>query len=78
MDRNAVEAMSRIAQILVTIRGMASLCERPIHKMIKEQIGDCHEIMAVYCDTSPFKLMSGRVEEIMENHDYVKNLQEMV
>ena len=78
MDRNAVEAMSRIAQILVTIKGMVASCDKPLYRMINEQLGDCHEIMAVYCDTSPFRLMSGRVEEIMENHEYMKNLQEMV
>ena len=78
MDRNAVEAMSRIAQILVTIKGMAASCDRPLYRMINEQIGDCHEIMATYCDCSPFKLMGGRVDEIMENHEYMKGLQEMV
>lgn len=78
MDRNAVEAMSRIAQILVTVKGMAASCERPLYRMIKEQLGDCQEIMANYCDTSPFKLMSGQVDEIMENHEYMKGLQETV
>jgi len=39
--------------------------------MINEQLGDCHEIMAIYCDAAPVKLMSGRVEEIMENHEYM-------
>lgn len=67
MDRNTVETMSKIAQILVTVKGMANSCDQPLRWMIREQIGDCQEIMAKYCDTSPFKLMSGRVDEIMEN-----------
>lgn len=76
MDRKAVEAMCQIAQILVTIKGMASSCERPLQRLIKEQIGDCHEIMARYCDSAPIKLMSGQVDEIMDNHHHVKRLKE--
>jgi hypothetical protein len=67
MDRNAVDAMSQVAQILVTIKGMVSECDQKTYRMVKEQLGDCHEIMARYCDTSPLKLMSGQVEQIMEN-----------
>lgn len=67
MDRNAVEAMSQVAQILVTIKGMVSICDRKTYRMVNEQLGDCHEIMARYCDAAPVKLMSGQVDEIMEN-----------
>jgi len=31
MDRNAVEVMSRIAQILVTIKGMAASCDKTLY-----------------------------------------------
>lgn len=76
MERKAVEAMCQIAQILVTVKGMAASCDRPLQRMIKEQLGNCQEIMANYCDSSPFKLMTGMVDEIMENHEYVKSLQQ--
>jgi hypothetical protein len=78
MDRNAVKAMSQVAQILVTIKGMAASCDPPLQRMIKEQIGDCQSIMALYCDCSPYRLISGQVDEIMENHEYMKGLQETV
>lgn len=78
MDRNAVEAMSRIAQILVTIKGMVASCDPLLQTMIKEQIGYCQSIMALYCDCSPYRLIGGKVDEIMENHEYMKSLQETV
>jgi hypothetical protein len=78
MDRNAVEAMSQVAQILVTIKGIAAHCDLPLQRMIKEQIGDCQSIMALYCDCSPYRLMGGEIDEIMKNYEYMKGLQETV
>ena len=78
MDRHADEAMSQIAQILVTIKGMAASCDLPLQRMIKEQLGNCHEIMAIYCDCSPYRLMGGEIDEIMKNYEYTKDLQETV
>jgi hypothetical protein len=67
MDRNAVEAMCKVAHILVTIKGMVAMCDKPLYRMVNEQLGDCHEIMAKYCDSSPQRLMTGQVDVIMEN-----------
>jgi hypothetical protein len=77
MDPKAVEVMCRVAHNLVTIKGMVCR-DNEIYRAVREQIGDCLEIMALYCDAAPVKLMSGQSEEIMENHDYMKNLPEMV
>lgn len=73
MDQNAVEVMCQVAQALATLKGIARSLDDRSYRIAREQIGNCLEDMAKYCDTSPFKLMSGQVEEIMGNYSATRN-----
>lgn len=76
MDQKAVEVMCVVSQNLVTIRGVArSLLEKSEYAIIREQIGNCLEEMAKYCDASPMKLIGGDIEGIMANFEWEKSLQ---
>jgi hypothetical protein len=77
MDRNAVEVMCRVAQALATVKGIARSMDDGSYRIAREQIGNCLEEMAKYCDTSPLRLMGGDVESIMRNYEHWEiNLQE--
>jgi hypothetical protein len=68
--------MCRVAQNLVTVRGVVrSMCEKSEYEIVREQIGNCLEEMAKYCDASPNRLMGGDVEAIMANFEWEKSLQ---
>lgn len=74
MDRNAVEVMCCIAQSLATVKGIArSSLKEGEYRIVREQIGNCLEEMAKYCDTSPWRLMGGDVEGIMANFEWESN-----
>lgn len=64
-----VRAMSKVAQKISLAKNEVanSLKESdPVTYMkIRELLNDCQEIMAIHCDTSPIKLISGRVDEIV-------------
>ena len=71
MERESVVCMSRVAGLLARIKGKVAEHLGPesleAYKEIRDLIGDCQEILAVHCDTAPIRLISGRVEEIMDN-----------
>ena len=71
MDIETVKVMSHIAQKLAGVKSLVSTFireENPnAYMQIREEINDCQALMAVFCDTSPIRLISGQVDEIMEN-----------
>jgi enoyl-[acyl-carrier-protein] reductase (NADH) len=71
MNREEVEACSRIAQKLAMAKQSASIHlreENPAaYEEIRNLLGDCQEELAIMCDCAPIKLISGQVDEIMKN-----------
>lgn len=72
---DTIEAMSKVARKLADLKvilGDALADSHPVKYMeIRELINDCQEIMAIHCDCSPIKLITGNVEEI-NNYDKKK------
>lgn len=67
--KDAVECMSRVSgKIAMAKRVAARLMESDPegYREIREYLNDCQEMMAVFCDCAPIKLIAGRVDEIME------------
>jgi len=77
MERDAVETMAKVAQkIAHAKKAVASLlatdmCGPAAYLSIRKLLDDCQELMAVYCDTAPIRLIDGQVDEIMENKNNV-------
>jgi len=71
MNREEVEACSRIAQKLATAKQSASIHLREenlaAYEEIRNILGDCQQELAIMCDCAPIKLISGQVEDIMGN-----------
>ena len=71
MDRETVEAMSRVAAILARVKGLVATHVRPdkpeAYMKIRDLLGDCQEILAKHCDCAPIRLIAGHVDDIMEN-----------
>lgn len=67
-SKEIVEVMSSLAQkIALAKKEVANALSdtQPLTYMnIRELLNDCQEIMAIHCDTSPFKLISGKLDEI--------------
>mgnify|MGYP003346693192 CR=1 FL=1 len=70
MDRKTVETMSRVAGILAKVKTIIS-AEPQLYLEIRNLLNDCQEIMALHCDCAPIRLISGQVDEIMENANAV-------
>lgn len=70
--------MCNVAQALITVRGIVrSQEDKGAYGIVREQIGNCLEEMAKYCDTAPSRLIGGDVEGIMRNYSHWEiNLQE--
>lgn len=71
MNREEVEACSRIAQKLAMAKQSASIHLREenlaAYEEIRNILGDCQQELAIMCDCAPIKLISGQVEDIMGN-----------
>jgi hypothetical protein len=71
MNREEVEACSRVAQKLAIAKQSASMHLREENRAAYEEIsnllGDCQEELAKMCDCAPIKLISGQVDDIMKN-----------
>lgn len=74
MDRETVECMSRVAALLAKAKGVVAehLKQDNIkaYTEIRNLLGDCQAILALHCDAAPIRLISGQVDEIMENLEY--------
>lgn len=68
LDRKTVETMSAVAQKIAEakreVANALSETQPLTYNKIREMLNDCQEIMAIHCDTSPFKLICGRLDEI--------------
>ncbi len=71
MNREEVEACSRVAQKLAMAKQSASMHlreeNRAAYEEIRENLNDCQEELARICDCAPIKLISGQIDEIMKN-----------
>lgn len=74
MDRETVEAMSRVAQILAVCKQSASIHLREsnlaAYEEIRNLLRDCQDILVGACDCAPIKLISGQVDEIVGNLEF--------
>ncbi len=74
MERETVEAMCRVAQILAVCKQSASIHLRndnpAAYEEMRNLLGDCQEILAVACDCAPIKLIAGMVDEIVGNLEF--------
>lgn len=71
VDREVVEIFSKISQKLTNARVELGklLAENEPEQYFKfrEIIFDCEDMMALYCDCAPIKLIAGQVDDIIKN-----------
>lgn len=75
VDREVVELLSKVCQKLSTAKLNLSELSN-LNKIspddyfkIRNIIYDCYELMAVYCDCAPIRLIAGQVDDIMKNFE---------
>lgn len=75
MDRSVVECMCKVAGLIAQVKGKVAKHLRPenleAYMKIRDLLNDCQELMAIHCDCAPIRLISGQVDEIMENLEKV-------
>jgi hypothetical protein len=70
VDREVVEIMSKVCEKLSQARvNLGNLLKDQPEDYFKfrEEIFDCEELMAKYCDCAPIRLIAGQVDDIMSN-----------
>jgi hypothetical protein len=76
MNEEVVEIFISIAQKLSFAKGHISelLDSNPeIYLKVREELADCQELMAKFCDCAPIKLIAGQRDDILENY-HSKNI----
>lgn len=71
MNMEVVETFCKIAQKLSSAKKHLSILAEnyPVEYFkVREELFDCQELMALFCDCAPIKLIAGRVDDIMENY----------
>lgn len=77
MERDTVELLSRLAQKIASMKVHLGILQEnsPTEYMqVREHMNDCQEMMAIYCDCAPIKLIAGQVDDILENYNYMKSV----
>jgi hypothetical protein len=72
MERKAVEVMSEVCRKLAFAKvefAQLSKNDPETYFKFREIIHDCEEMMAVYCDCAPVRLVNGQIDEIMSNQE---------
>lgn len=70
MDRIAVEVMSKVCQKLAIAKTefyQFAKSNPENYMKLRDILHDCEELMAIYCDCAPIKLINGQINEIIEN-----------
>jgi len=71
MDREVVEIMSKVCQKLsharVSLGNLIGESNPEEYFKFREIMFDCEEIMAMYCDCAPIRLINGDVDAIVSN-----------
>lgn len=69
MERKTIEVLSQISQKLSNLKfEIANVVDDPVKYMgLREYINDCQEIMGIYCDCAPIRLINGNVDDILNN-----------
>lgn len=74
MDRETVECMSRVAALLAKAKGVVATHLKQdnikAYTEVRDLLGDCQALLAAHCGTAPIRLISGQVDEIMENLEF--------
>jgi len=68
-ELKTVECMIRVSgKIAMAKKAAARLLEtdQEGYREIREHLNDCQELMALFCDCAPIRLIAGRIDEIME------------
>lgn len=71
MNREVVEIFSEISQKLSFAKNyLGDLRESnlEVYSKVREELADCQELMAKYCDCAPIKLIAGQVDDIIANY----------
>lgn len=68
--KDAVECMSMVSGKIALAKEAAARrlmgSDPEGYKEIREHLNDCQELMALFCDCAPIKLIAGRVDDIMD------------
>lgn len=70
MERETVELLSSLAQKLAHMKAHLGVLQEQYpseYTAIREKMNDCQEMMAIYCDCAPIRLINGQVDIILEN-----------
>lgn len=70
MEKKAVLTMCRVSEDLESLKNLiySATESKEFKKTIRDMVANCHQTMALYCDSSVDDLIHGRAERIMENH----------
>lgn len=69
MERETVECMCSVAGSLQRIREKLKSSSPDLYIKVKEEIFDSLELMAIYCDTAPIRLIMGEVDNVMSDFE---------
>lgn len=65
-----IECMSQVSGKIALAKDAAGRHLREsnpeAYKEIREHLNDCQELMAIFCDCAPIKLIAGNIEDIMK------------
>lgn len=68
--RNVVECMSMVSGKIALAKeasGRHLIESNPeAYREIREHLNDCQELMARFCDCAPIRLISGKIDDIMD------------
>lgn len=71
MNREVVETFCKIAQKLSFAKKHLSILAENYpaeYFKVREELFDCLELMAEFCDCAPIKLIAGQADDIMINY----------
>jgi len=81
MNREVVETFCKIAQKLSYAKKHLSILaeNHPAEYFkVREELFDCQELMALFCNCAPIKLIAGKVDDIIENIEADKEAAKIV
>lgn len=70
ISRDTVELLSKIAQKLSKLKlDIAdTVGDKSKYMELREHINDCQDMMAIYCNCAPIRLINGNIDEILINY----------
>lgn len=71
VDKETVELLSELSQRLKKLKEDSVVLKTTnyeLYNKLRVAIDDCQEQMSSFCDCAPSRLMNGKVDDILSNH----------